>query len=230
MKKVDFDEYTEDYNNLLRRETEFFSSDEAYFAKYKVLLAREIIRDEPRRILEFGCGIGRNIPFLSDTFKTAVIMGSDVSEKSIEYARLNNKDVYCWTEGNVAGEESDFDLIFVAGVFHHISLQERGHTMKKIYDRLATDGNLLIFEHNPYNPITRKIVNACPYDEDAILLKPRQLRQLIEAAGLTIQKQGYSLFFPPRFKRLNKWEKYLSSLPLGGQYWIHASKIDENVL
>jgi len=48
MKKVDFDEYTKNYNELLRRETRFVSSDEAYFAKYKVLLVREIIRDEPR--------------------------------------------------------------------------------------------------------------------------------------------------------------------------------------
>ena len=217
MKKVDFDYYTENYNELLHHETKFFSSDEAYFAKYKVLLAREIIRDEPHRVLDFGCGIGRNISFLRDAFKDAEIMGSDVSEKSIEAARLNNNGIYCWTEDDVADEKSDFDLVFVAGVFHHIPLPEREETMAKIYRRLTIGGNLLIFEHNPYNPVTRKIVNDCPYDEDVILLRPRQLSQYIEKAGLIILRKGYSLFFPPRFKILNKWEKYLSSLPLGGQ-------------
>lgn len=224
MKKVDLGEYTENYNELLRRGTKFFSSDEAYFAKYKVLLTREIIRDEPRRILEFGCGIGRNIPFLRDVFKTSEIMGSDVSEKSVAAAKLNNKGIYCWTESNITDEKSDFDLVFVAGVFHHIPPPEREETMTKIYRRLVPSGNLLIFEHNPYNPITRKIVNNCPYDQDVILLRPQQLRQHIETAGLTILRQGYSLFFPPKFKKINKLDRYLSSLPLGGQYWVHAVK------
>jgi SAM-dependent methyltransferase len=224
MKKINFDDYTGSYNELLRRETRFFSSDEDYFAKYKVLLARKLIHDEPRRILEFGCGIGRNLPFLRDVFKTAEIMGSDISEKSIESARLSNKGIYCWNEGNIADEKSDFDLIFVVGVFHHILPTGREEAMGKIYHRLAIGGNLLIFEHNPYNPITRKIVNTCPYDQGVILLKPRQLRRHIDTAGLTVLRQGYSLFFPPRFKKLNQWEKYLSSLPLGGQYWIHAVK------
>ena len=224
MKKVDFDDYAENYNELLSRETKFFSSDEAYFAKYKVLLAREIICDEPRRVLEYGCGIGRNIPFLREVFSPAEIMGFDVSEKSIESARLNNEGIYFWSEEDNADEKLNFDLIFVAGVFHHVPPQEREETMKKIYRRLAPGGNLLIFEHNPYNPITRKIVNDCPFDEGVILLKPRQLKQYLEAAGLVMQRQGYSLFFPPKFKRINKLEKYLSSFPLGGQYWIHAVK------
>jgi len=225
MKNKYFDNYTENYNELLHRETNLFSPDNVYFAEYKVLLAREIIHDEPRRVLEFGCGIGRNMPFLRDVFRTAEIMGSDVSEKSIEFARLSNKDTYCWVEGNTADEKSDFDLIFVSCVFHHIPPPEREETMGKIYRRLVTGGNLLIFEHNPNNPITRKIVNDCPYDRDVWLLKPRQLKQHIETAGLTVLRWGYSLFFPPRFKMLNKWEKYLSSLPLGGQYWINAVKL-----
>ena len=40
MKKADLCEYAENYNELLRRGTEFFSSDYVYFAKYKVLFAR----------------------------------------------------------------------------------------------------------------------------------------------------------------------------------------------
>ena len=39
---------------------------------------------------------------------------------------------------------------------------------------LKNDGQLIIFEHNPLNPITRKIVKECEYDEDAILLTPKK--------------------------------------------------------
>ena len=36
---------------------------------------------------------------------------------------------------------------------------------------LSEKGNIFITEHNPYNPVTRKIVSECAYDKDAILLK-----------------------------------------------------------
>jgi hypothetical protein len=59
--KVDFDDFSGSYNELLRERTDFFTEDELYFARYKVALARELVTTEPRRVLEYGCGIGRNI-------------------------------------------------------------------------------------------------------------------------------------------------------------------------
>ena len=80
------------------------------------------------------------------------------------------------------------------------------------------------FEHNPYNPVTRRIVSNCPYDEDAVLLKPSELRTLLSGAGLSVQRQAYCLFVPPRFGRLAACEAALGWLPLGGQYWIEARR------
>lgn len=61
--KVNFDKYTDNYNELLRENTGFFSTEE-YFAKYKVDLVRNRIGVSPKRVLEYGCGIGRNIGYL----------------------------------------------------------------------------------------------------------------------------------------------------------------------
>lgn len=48
MKKINFDDYTNDYNKMLRQQTEFFTSDETYFAQYKVQIVRDKIIGEPR--------------------------------------------------------------------------------------------------------------------------------------------------------------------------------------
>ncbi|MBY0291760.1 MAG: class I SAM-dependent methyltransferase [Alphaproteobacteria bacterium] len=222
MKPVNFDSFTKDYNQLLLEQTQFFTADEAYFAAYKVQIVKRLIKTTPVRILEYGCGIGRNIKFLKTAFTTSEIFGSDISEKSIEIAKKENPNVLFWVEGEQKLEEAGFDLIFVAGVFHHIPPPERFDVMKKLLNILNPGGNIFIFEHNPYNPITRKIVNSCPYDEGVILLPPRELKSYLQKAGFKNYQQGYTLFFPPAFKVLTCFESYLKWLPLGGQYWIRA--------
>ena len=63
MEKVDFDEYAEEYDNILREQLSFFSDDDKYFARYKVKSVHKYLTTEPKRILEYGCGTGRNLPF-----------------------------------------------------------------------------------------------------------------------------------------------------------------------
>lgn len=94
-----------------------------------------------------------------------------------------------------------------------------------LYQRLSPQGVLVVFEHNPYNPVTRHIVNTCPYDEDAVLLKPSELRHLLESARMTVNGSGYCLFVPPRFSALAWMEGLLKWFPMGGQYWVQAVKL-----
>jgi SAM-dependent methyltransferase len=222
-KKVDFDNFTGNYNELLRESTQFFSSSEEYFAKYKIGLVRAQINKPVKRILEYGCGIGRNIRYLQDAFPGAEIVGTDISEASLSIAASENPEVRFEKEGSDT-DVGVFDLIFVAGVFHHIPPSERGGASRLLAKRLTNDGVLYVFEHNPYNPITRNIVNNCPYDEDAVLLKPSELCGLFEHAGMVTSGQGYCLFIPPKLSWLAPLEKYLGWLPLGGQYWVKAAQ------
>jgi SAM-dependent methyltransferase len=224
VKKVDFDQYAKNYNELLREKTAFFSEDEKYFARYKVLIARELCPLRPSSVLEFGCGIGRNIPYLKEAYPDAQVMGSDVSEKSLETARLENPGTHFWREGLSEGERSGFDLVFVAGVFHHIPPDERLAAARTIAARLNPGGTAVVFEHNPLNPVTRKIVSECPYDEGVILLRMAELRDLLATAGLTDFTGGYSLFFPPRLKALARLERFMRWIPFGGQYWVRVTR------
>jgi SAM-dependent methyltransferase len=225
MTHVDFDSYTDNYNELLREETNFFSADEAYFAKYKVEIARRVIPGEPKTILEYGCGIGRNLSFLQRRFPGAEISGSDISVRSLDVAKAENPGMYFWEEGDRTTEKSGFDFIFVAGVFHHVPVGDRKASAETIASRLNLGGSVMVFEHNPYNPITRRIVDHCPFDADAVLLRPNELRGLLENAGLKVSGQGYALFFPPALRIPLGLESMLGWLPLGGQYWVHATRV-----
>jgi SAM-dependent methyltransferase len=222
--KVDFDNYTENYNQLLREGTGFFSESEAYFARYKVDVLRREIPGTVKRLLEYGCGIGRNIPFLRAAFPDATLAGSDISAASLEIARTENPGTYFFAERPDTETADLFDIIFIAGVFHHIPVGERAAVMKTIFRRLAPGGTILVFEHNPFNPVTRKIVNNCPYDRDAVLLKPSELKSLLADAGLLVRKSAYCLFVPPSLAFLLPLEARIGWLPMGGQYWVKASR------
>lgn len=222
--KVDFDDYTDNYNSLLRESTGFFTEGEAYFAKYKVDILRREVLTNTKRLLEYGCGIGRNIPFLRVAFPDATIAGSDISEAGLEIARKENPGVEFFVERVGTDVANPYEVIFIAGVFHHIPLKERAAVMETLFERLAPGGTIVIFEHNPFNPVTRKIVNDCPYDRDAVLLRPSQLRALLADAGLTVCCSAYCLFVPPSLSVLLPLEAKLGWLPLGGQYWVKATR------
>lgn len=220
--KVDFDDFSGNYDDLLRESTKLYADDAEYFAKYKVDLVQRHRLGTVRRILEYGCGTGRNIGHLQVAFPGAEIVGTDVSAQSLrEAARAYPAASFKEEGGNLS--IGQFDLIFVASVFHHIPPAQREAVMRTLSQRLAPGGSIEIFEHNPFNPVTRRIVDNCPFDADAILLKPAELRRLFKQAGLQLSHQTFCLFVPPRLSWLLPLERYLGWLPLGGQYWLGAS-------
>ncbi|WP_394789268.1 class I SAM-dependent methyltransferase [Rhodoferax sp.] len=221
--KVDFDQYTDNYNELLREGTKFFSSNEEYFARYKIELVRKYAHQPVGRILEYGCGIGRNISYLKTAFPGAEVIGTDISEAGLALAAKENPGVRFEVE-RAGLDVGTFDLIFVAGVFHHVAVAERAGVSQVLHDRLNPKGSLFVFEHNPYNPVTRRIVDTCPYDADAVLLRPSELKALLCGTGLKSDRRAYCLFVPPKLSWLMPLENWLQWLPMGGQYWVSAHK------
>jgi SAM-dependent methyltransferase len=224
-KKVDFDQYAADYDSKLGEDLKFFE-ESSYFAEYKIKIVRNELKSTPARILEYGCGIGRNLTFITKYFPDSKIFACDISVKSLEIAGKSNPSVNLFRieDDLIAIHENKFDLIFISCVFHHIEPPLRQESMNKIRSLLKPGGMLYIFEHNTLNPVTRKIVRECPWDEDAILLKPSELKTLFANSNLIFKKLKYTLFFPSFLKFLRPLEKLLTWLPLGGQYYITAQK------
>jgi ubiquinone/menaquinone biosynthesis C-methylase UbiE len=81
-----FDAIAAEYDQVQRGNLGCFGGDLSFFAEYKIALARKLIRNEPENILEFGCGVGRNLPFLQHYFPDSAIQGCDVSAESLALA------------------------------------------------------------------------------------------------------------------------------------------------
>ena len=222
-KKVDFDNYSDDYNDLMRKQHAKFG-DINYYREYKAEITKRVFPKGGINILEFGCGIGRNLPFIKEKYQNSSIFGYDISKDSIDIASNNNPDIEFFTDIDSVKFHNKFDLIFIAGVYHHIQPELREEATRLICSLLSEKGSVICFEHNPYNPITRHMVNTCEFDKDASLLKIKELKNLFKSQGLKHKMSNYILFFPPRLKQFNFIEKYLTKLPLGGQYFTSFDK------
>ncbi len=221
MPKVNFDDYAADYQQLLGNQLRFFDTLD-YFSEHKVKILHSQKIKNPKTILEYGCGIGRNLPFLQRFFPEASLYGCDISAKSLEKAAQENPSVNFFNHHETKSTLK-FDLILVAGVLHHIETHQRVQILQELEQLLNPEGELFIFEHNPYNFVTRNRVKHCEFDEDAILLKPKELRSLLQETSLKLHALHYTLFIPSFLKALRGLEPYLRYIPLGGQYYIHAS-------
>ena len=221
---MDFDKYTNEYNDLISKNLKPFEKNTEFFSEYKIQLIRNELNGNPKNILDFGCGVGRSIPYLKKYFPDSSIIGCDVSDESIELASKKYQYAKFCNSNELRDFNIKFDLIFIACVFHHIEKEERLNNIKSIEKFLNINASLIIFEHNPINPITRYIVNNCPFDEDAVLLMPKELIKYLRMVRLNIRSKKYTLYFPFSLKYLQPIEKYLTKVPLGGQYFVHATK------
>ena len=223
-KKVDFNTYSKNYNDLLKQQHRKFG-DISYYSQYKVnILKKYTPNNQSLKILEYGCGIGRNLTYLQKNYPNSDIYGFDISEDSIKTAKKENPKVIFIEEDSFHNLYNFFDIVFVAGVYHHIPLKVRDKVTKNIHSLLKNDSLCIIFEHNPFNPVTRHMVNTCEFDADAILLKKKELIKLFIDNQFLLKKSQYTLFLPPRLKFLNFIEDTIGWLPLGGQYYIVVQK------
>src|SRR5262249_12867489 len=133
---------------------------------------------EPTAILDFGSGVGSSLPHLLKAFPAAEITALDVSERSLEIARrrgLPARFVH-YEGGKIPLTEETFDLVFSSCVFHHIDAGEHTSLFTQIRNLLNSRGRMVIFEHNPINPVTRYIVATCAFDENAVLIPAPELK------------------------------------------------------
>ena len=89
---------------------------------------------------------------------------------------------------------------------------------------ITPGGKLVVVEHNPFNPLTRKVVDACPYDKDAVLLQASETASLFGSAGLHSLRRDYIVFFPRILSFARFLERHLRWCPLGAQYVVIGRK------
>lgn len=231
MKKAEFDKFAEEYTSLHKNNVKLFGESPDYFAEYKIVDTVNLIKrydlNENLNILDFGSGVGNSIPFFKRLLPDAHLTCLDVSQKSLDIAKSLYSDAaeFKLFDGkSIPVADDSYDLVFTACVFHHIPNDEHVKLFKEIFRVLKPGGIIVIFEHNPLNPLTVHAVNTCPFDENAVLIKASTLQKRISLAGFVDSKISYRLFFPGIFRFLRRYERYLAKLPAGAQYYISAVK------
>jgi SAM-dependent methyltransferase len=217
--KVGFDQYADEYVKLLDAQKRMFGGERSYFSEYKIKLLREMFPNRVGSILDFGSGVGLSIPYIKQYFPEAQITATDISSGSLAHLAARFPDIDVTPDADV--DFRRFDVILVITVLHHVAPKLRPALMERLVKMLGSGGRLCIFEHNPYNPLTRRMVSTCPFDSDAILLDRAESRSLItQSAKLRVSRTGYTLFVPHALRSLRFIEPALSWLPLGGQYYV----------
>jgi SAM-dependent methyltransferase len=225
---MNFDEYSDSYFKLLEEQEKtfkFFAPDRYFFVKYKIDLLKKILSDYPKKILDYGSGVGLALPYFLENFPKSKIFASDISTNSLSVVSKNYSKVEVIRDEELT--KKHFDLIYCSGVFHHIMPPKRGKVLRKLYKCLNKDGLICIFEHNPFNPITRRMVSTCEFDKGAELLSLSNLKKIMNINSFGVIKSNYTLFFPKIFSKLNFIEHYFGWCPLGGQYYVLAKKKNE---
>jgi len=227
--KVDFDDFAKDYREIHTKTMQISGADSDYFAEHKMISLSGVFPKNEFNFLDLGCGDGITAKYLYKHQNQAIYNGIDISELSINEAKQRGykRANFAVFDGNkIPFEDNTFDFIFSACVFHHINFKLHPTLFAEVFRVLKKGGKFILWEHNPYNPITRHIVNTCPFDKDAVLLNKSYAKTTFKNAGFSSITTNFVLFFPRNkvFKFFLFLEKYLSWLPLGGQYFMIGNK------
>ncbi|MRG53973.1 methyltransferase domain-containing protein [Phyllobacterium sp. SYP-B3895] len=222
-----FDEYGKSYTETVNEAIAFTGLSVDFFTRVKAAYLVELAQAHfggtaHLEVLDVGCGIGNFHPLLSSTFRS--LRGVDISAASVDAARANNPGVaYDVYDGlTLPYADATYDAVFTICVLHHVPPVQWPIFVSEMKRILKPGGLALIFEHNPYNPVTLRIVNRCPFDEDAVLLKPDTTRALFHDAGFANISSRSILTVPAANKMLRKLDQVFGRLPIGAQYYLTA--------
>ena len=219
----EFDRYKESYDDAVNRAIAFSGQKVESFTRAK---ADDLLRTiaahfkAPRQLslLDVGCGIGNYHPLLRPLVGS--INGVDVSSACVAKAKERNPTVsYAAYDGDhLPYPDNQFDVTFCICVLHHVPPDRWSQFVGEMHRVTRTGGLVVIYEHNPKNPLTRKVVRDCAFDRDAVLLTIAQTRALLTAAGCLDVTTRSILTLPPIGGFVEKLDGLFARLPLGSQY------------
>jgi SAM-dependent methyltransferase len=221
-----FDQYAKEYEDLLHDPLrDRFAGGSEFFIRQKCrIVARRLPASSSSghlRVLDAGCGQGTAFKFFDRHVR---VFGTDISQPMLRPAAA---------KGPVAVQEplmlpfadDTFDAVYAYCIYHHIPDDDHVRHLAELRRVVKPGGEVMVFEHNPYNPVTARIFARAPIDRGCHMIKPAGLRQTFRDAGFARVDQGYLLFVPESLHGLfGGIEPALSWLPLGGQYFVAGRK------
>ncbi len=220
-----FDDHASGYRDEVNDSVAFGGREVDFYAERKastLLRAVGRLAGEPTSLtfLDVGCGVGVTDGFLADRVRD--LHGVDVASEAVERAAVTNPQVtYAAYDGqNLPYEASRFDVAFAICVLHHVDPEARLDFHRELRRVVRPGGLVVLFEHNPLNPLTRVAVSRCEFDEGVVLAGRRDLRDLARRAGLDPVEHRYMLFHPVGGVVGDVTDRLLGRLPVGAQHYL----------
>jgi SAM-dependent methyltransferase len=222
----EFDDWAEGCEEHLNASIRFSGEEDIYFHLYKLACLKRWVSglESTATILDFGCGVGRFASLAAQAFPQSTVYGYDISPKCIEVARKRWGHLGNVTFSNELSSKGSCDLIIAANVFHHIKPSDRPGIILQLKERIKPGRSIVIFEHNPFNPLTRRVVRSCPFDREVELISLSRFIGLARAGGLGVRFKRYIVFFPKFLSLFRPLEPLLGFLPLGAQYMLSLER------
>lgn len=108
--------------------------------KYKKKILEEIGLNKTSKVLDYGCGAGEFIKYVSEDYKT---FGYEPNEKARNFAQQkNSKTIFLSSPTLSEIENESLDLITLWHVFEHIENQDE--ILSIFYQKLKPNGKLII--------------------------------------------------------------------------------------
>jgi ubiquinone/menaquinone biosynthesis C-methylase UbiE len=184
------------------------------------------------RLLDYGCGTAPLLRLIAEADLRIALVGCDVSTAMLDQATTRwPADIplptFCRQDGaKTPLPDGSIDLAVINAVLHHVLPSDRPDVYAELHRVLVPGGRLVVFEHNPLNPVTRYVVAHTLIDQNAILLWPNEVRAAVQRAQFEDIRTRYLMFMPPRFAMLASVDYHLGRLPFGAQYVVTASAGD----
>ena len=110
-------------------------------------LLKNLNKSNQLTFLDIGCGEGRDIDYISSNFDNLIIKGIDISLKAIEKAielnsNKNNVTFECMNWKDL--DNTQYDIIYISGVYHFFNLADRTSFISKIRKSLNINGFLFL--------------------------------------------------------------------------------------
>ena len=226
---MDFDQFARRYGEEVDSAVAFSGRSHLFFLRAKVRHLLELARarcGDPGEltVLDVGCGTGILAGLVVPHVRRLVAV--DIATAGLSEGRrlAPSCRFVAYDGGALPFAERSFDLAYMVCVLHHVAVGARELLMQEVARVVRPGGVVVVFEHNPWNPLTRHVVSRCPFDRDAVLVRRPELSRLMVDAGLVLVDHAYILVFPWQSRFWRAAEARLGKLPLGAQYWAAAER------
>lgn len=184
--------------------------------------------------LDDGCGTGETTAHFAGRFGRLV--GVDYSTGMLARAAERSPGALwaaCASEA-LSFTSASFDAVALFNMIHHID--DEGKLLQTLSETrriMRPGGTLAIYDMNPFNPLTRRVVETNEIDAAVHLdgwkrrllpttFFPREIIAVLEQGGWNVLRLDYLCFFPKALSLLLPVERAIAWLPLGGLYAVFA--------